>query len=94
MKPSKRRSYEHPLPFQKITRALRPYQSNDHEAPVAPSAQQYLLYLPLLFAQAPTQTVRGQLIDAETQQPLAGANVQLLALGQGAVTDSLGRFRR
>ena len=40
-----------------------------------------------LFAQAPTRTVRGQPIDAETQQPLAGANVQLLALGQGAAPD-------
>jgi len=46
----------------------------------------------VLFAQAPTQTVRGQLIDAETQQPLAGANVQLLELDRVAVTDSIGRF--
>jgi len=46
----------------------------------------------LLFAQTPTQTVRGQLVDAETQQPLNGANVQLLELDRGAVTDSLGRF--
>ncbi len=46
----------------------------------------------ILFAQTPAQTVRGQLVDAETQQPLAGANVQLLELDQGTVTDSLGRF--
>jgi hypothetical protein len=46
----------------------------------------------LLLAQAPTQTVRGQLIDAETQQPLAVANVQLLPLDRGTVSDSLGRF--
>lgn len=46
----------------------------------------------LLFAQTPSQTVRGQLVDAETQQPLAGANVQLLELDRVAVTDSIGRF--
>ena len=46
-----------------------------------------------LFAQAPTQTIRGLLIDADTRQPLVGATVQLPGADLGAVSDSLGRFR-
>ncbi len=50
-----------------------------------------MLYLQA-FAQMPSQTVRGQLLDAQTQQPLPGAAVQLPELERGTTTDSAGRF--
>ncbi len=46
-----------------------------------------------LFSQAPTQTIRGMVIDADSGQPLQGATVRLLNTELGAVSDSLGRFR-
>lgn len=46
-----------------------------------------------LFSQAPTQTIRGMVIDADSGQPLEGATVRLLNTELGAVSDSLGRFR-
>ncbi|MCB9276368.1 MAG: TonB-dependent receptor [Lewinellaceae bacterium] len=46
-----------------------------------------------LYSQAPQQTVRGVIVDADTRQPLAGATVSLPATGMGAVSDTLGRFR-
>ncbi|MEO0775179.1 MAG: TonB-dependent receptor [Bacteroidota bacterium] len=48
-----------------------------------------------LRAQSPTQTIRGQVRDADNGEALIGANVRLLHLDQilGAQTDSLGQFR-
>ena len=47
------------------------------------------------FAQSPTQTIRGTIVDADTQLPLIGATVLLLGSDPliGAATDTLGRFR-
>lgn len=45
-----------------------------------------------LYAQPYTQTVRGTVVDADTRQPLVGANVILIDTDYGAVTDSVGRF--
>lgn len=46
-----------------------------------------------LRAQTYQQTVRGTVTDADTGLPLTGATVMLKPVGQGAVTDSLGRYR-
>jgi len=40
-----------------------------------------------------TVAVAGRLLDAESGRPIEGATVDLLELGAGAVTDSLGSFR-
>lgn len=41
----------------------------------------------------PTQTVRGKVYDARTQQPVAGATVQILATKLGAIGKPDGSFR-
>lgn len=46
-----------------------------------------------LQGQVYQQTIRGQVIDADTGQPLAGATVQLKPGDQGGVTDSTGWYR-
>lgn len=40
-----------------------------------------------------TQTVRGQVVDKETQMPLIGATLQILPSKAGAITDMNGNFR-
>ncbi|WP_439555034.1 TonB-dependent receptor [Dyadobacter sp.] len=47
------------------------------------------------FAQQPTQTVKGRVLDTESQQPVIGANVIITSLNpvQGAATDAEGNFR-
>lgn len=46
------------------------------------------------FAQLPTQTVRGQVIDNQSKTPLPGATIVLIdSLKKGAATDPDGRFR-
>ncbi|KAA0989620.1 TonB-dependent receptor [Dyadobacter aurulentus] len=47
------------------------------------------------FAQQPTQTVKGRIVDTESQQPVIGANVIITSLNpiQGGVTDTEGNFR-
>ena len=52
----------------------------------------FLFATTLLFAQQPTQTVRGRVLDADTQQPLIGAAV-ILGPESGTVTDEYGIFR-
>lgn len=44
------------------------------------------------IAQTYTQKVRGTVIDADTRQPLLGANVILMDTELGTVTDSTGQF--
>ena len=56
--------------------------------------QAILLALPLVaFAQAPTQTIRGRITDADSRQPLVGATVAIPDLNRGTVTDTAGYFR-
>ncbi len=46
-----------------------------------------------VWAQVPANgTVVGKVIDAETQEPIVGATVQLLNLPIGTTTDTLGRY--
>ncbi|WP_031525995.1 TonB-dependent receptor [Dyadobacter crusticola] len=47
------------------------------------------------FAQQPVQTVKGRVVDTESQQPVIGANVIVTSLNpiQGAATDTEGNFR-
>ena len=50
-----------------------------------------------VLAQALTQTVRGRVLDKDTQTPLPGATVQLLSYSTettGTVADANGEFRR
>ena len=46
-------------------------------------------------AQTLTQTVKGRVLDAETEAPLFGANIVVLNVGapKGAITDEQGFFR-
>ncbi|MCO6480690.1 MAG: carboxypeptidase-like regulatory domain-containing protein, partial [Phaeodactylibacter sp.] len=54
----------------------------------------FLLSIPLaLHTQAPTQTIRGAITDADSRQPLPGATVLLRELDKGAVADSSGHYR-
>ena len=57
----------------------------------------FLLFLPIasLFAQVPTQTVRGKVVDQDTQLPLIGATIIILDTDPliGATTDFDGDFR-
>lgn len=46
----------------------------------------------VVFAQNPTQNIRGKVIDKETQQPLANVNVVLSSSTKGTVTDIDGNF--
>lgn len=47
------------------------------------------------FAQTPTQTIRGKILDADTETPLAGATVEILKTdpSRGTATDENGVFR-
>jgi hypothetical protein len=49
----------------------------------------------LAHAQQPTQTVKGRVIDTESQQPVIGANVIITSLNPiiGGATDTEGNFR-
>ena len=49
----------------------------------------------LAHAQQPTQTVKGRVVDAESQQPVIGANIIITSLNPiiGAATDADGNFR-
>lgn len=51
--------------------------------------------LPLTFAQNLTQTIKGQVIDAESRQPLAGASVAVTTTNpiKGSQTDHNGFFK-
>jgi hypothetical protein len=53
-----------------------------------------LLAINLIYAQTPTQVVRGKVIDAEAKTPLPGANVVILDTDplMGAITNSNGIF--
>tara|TARA_Y100000782_G_C10187832_1_gene267904 strand:- start:7034 stop:9430 length:2397 start_codon:yes stop_codon:yes gene_type:complete len=55
----------------------------------------FIVFPFLLWAQIPTQVIRGKVIDEDTQQPLIGANVQVLDSDPfiGTVTDLEGTFR-
>jgi len=49
---------------------------------------------PFLFSQEITQTIRGAVVDKQTQNPLYGAIVQVLVIeGKNAITDENGKFR-
>lgn len=52
----------------------------------------FLLHLNL-SAQEVTQTIRGTVIDYDTRMPLPGANIVVMATGQGATSDGDGVFR-
>jgi len=53
-----------------------------------------ILFIQNVFAQTPSQTVRGVLIDVQTKEPLVGAAIVLDSLKQNAVsTDFEGRFK-
>lgn len=45
-----------------------------------------------LFAQQPTQTIRGTVIDNSSNAPISSANVIITSLSKGAITDSAGNF--
>ncbi|MFW5819769.1 MAG: carboxypeptidase-like regulatory domain-containing protein, partial [Bacteroidota bacterium] len=45
-----------------------------------------------LPAQQPVQTIRGEVIDASTREKLFGANVVLVEMNNGTITNSDGRF--
>ena len=47
----------------------------------------------ILTAQPLTQTIRGQITDADTGKPLPGATVGLLGTSLGAVADPSGGYR-
>lgn len=49
--------------------------------------------LPVALQAQTTQTVRGQVIDKETQIPLIGATLQILGSNAGTATDVNGNFR-
>ncbi|MEL6866497.1 MAG: carboxypeptidase-like regulatory domain-containing protein [Bacteroidota bacterium] len=53
-----------------------------------------LLGLPSLLAQASAQTVKGTIIDKQSEIPLIGATVELISTGapRGVITDVDGRF--
>lgn len=46
----------------------------------------------VLAQQSPTQTVRGQVLEAGTKAPLPGATVELVGFETGTVTNEYGRF--
>lgn len=46
-----------------------------------------------IMAQGFTQTLKGVIVDKETQQPLLGASVLEVASGKGATADATGQFR-
>lgn len=56
----------------------------------------FLLFLLPFFLNAQTQTIRGTVLDQQSESPIIGATVQLLAPTgealQGAMTDANGRF--
>jgi len=45
-----------------------------------------------IFAQQPTQSIRGTVIDNASNAPLPFANIVILNSSKGAITDSLGNF--
>jgi hypothetical protein len=50
-------------------------------------------YLPLLaLAQAPTQIIRGTVLDKDTREPLIGATITLKDVQMGTTTDAEGNF--
>ncbi|HMQ47482.1 MAG TPA: TonB-dependent receptor [Saprospiraceae bacterium] len=51
------------------------------------------LALSTLTAQTPVQTIRGRVLDADTQEGLAGCTVYINAIDRGTFSDSLGYFR-
>lgn len=55
----------------------------------------FFLIVSFSFAQTLTQTVKGKVVDAETEAPLLGANVLVLDSDppKGAITDEQGFFR-
>ena len=54
----------------------------------------FLLYSSMLCAQPLTQTIKGKILDQDTQEPLIGANVIVLGIEpvRGATTDHNGLF--
>jgi hypothetical protein len=52
-----------------------------------------LLLITSVYAQKPVQTLRGQVTDATSGQPLAGATVLLKGVEQGQITNESGVFR-
>jgi len=71
--------------------------------PVLPTLRMVLAVVALLFggtvmgplpAWSQTDgTIEGQVVDAETGEPLTGANLQVMGTSQGAATDADGRYR-
>ena len=59
------------------------------------SAAFFLVCLTLLFSQNLTQTVRGNILDADNKLPLIGAQVVIIGANPvvGTVTDVNGNFR-
>lgn len=53
----------------------------------------FLFILPPTIHAQTTQTVRGQVVDKETQIPLIGATLQMLGANAGTTTDLNGNFR-
>ncbi|HOJ17886.1 MAG: TonB-dependent receptor [Ignavibacteriales bacterium] len=51
-----------------------------------------LLYVPEIFAQAGVGKLSGKVVDAETREPLVGANVILIDTYLGAATDINGEY--
>src|SRR5688572_12554099 len=52
----------------------------------------FLFFTIRLFAQLPTQTIRGKVIDEATGVPLASVSVMLQNSGKGGTTDDNGNF--
>ena len=51
-----------------------------------------LVFTTELFANIKYGNIAGEIIDKNTQQPLAGANVVMERISKGASTDTSGRF--
>lgn len=47
----------------------------------------------MCFAQSPSQTIRGKVIDAQNNQSIIGASITLIDLAIGTTTDTSGNFR-
>lgn len=51
------------------------------------------MFWPIVSLAQYTQTIRGEVIDMYSEQPLPGANILLLGEGKGTITDIDGKFR-
>ncbi|MEM9917880.1 MAG: TonB-dependent receptor [Bacteroidota bacterium] len=53
----------------------------------------FCFFIPNIYGQGPTQTIRGKVVDAFSGQPLEGASIQLAGSEDGQTTDGSGQYR-